>query len=422
MFKGLSKEEKSWIMFDWADSAYTMTVLSVVMAMYFAYAAEAAELDNALAYWGFASGFVTLVAGCASPILGTLSGYSGKKKFLFNFFTFLGIASTAALAFVPYTMWWLLLGVFVVSGIGFNACNKIYDAFLADVSENKNMDRVSSLSFGMGYLGGALGFVLSILALILSMAGVIDLPVVRAYQLAFVITAIWWGVFSIPMIKNVKQKIGVAQEKRYIRKSFMRIGTTLRAISQDKPVLLFLIAFFFYSDGVGSIIRMAVAFGQEIGIDQMMLLAVLLVVQIIAFPFACLYGKLAGKFGAKKLIYFGIATYVVICLLALLMNPVRNLTFLTTIFWLVAALIGTAQGGIQALSRSYFAKIIPKEQSNEYFGIYNVFGRFASIIGTTLFGAVAVITGQPHFGIGVIGVLFVIAAIIFKFVPDDCQL
>ncbi|MCL2560055.1 MAG: MFS transporter [Turicibacter sp.] len=419
MFKGLSKEEKSWIMFDWADSAYTMTVLTVVMSMYFAYAAEASGSDNALAYWGFASGFVTLVAGFMAPVLGTLSGYHGKKKFLFNFFTFLGIASTAALAIVPYTMWWLLLIVFVISGIGFNACNKIYDAFLPDVSEKKNMDRVSSLGFGMGYIGGAVGFILSIIVLVLVMMDVLDWPIVRAYQISFAITAVWWLVFSIPMFKNVKQHIGIEQEEKYIRKSFERVWTTLKDIWQDKRIVLFLIAFFLYSDGVGSIIRMAVAFGDDIGIDQIMLLAVLLVVQFVAFPFAILYGKMAEKFGAKNVIYFGIATYCVICMIGLFMNPARGEDFVTVLFWILAILVGTAQGGIQALSRSYFGKIIPKEKSNEYFGIYNIFGRFASIIGTTMFGFVALVTGQPHLGIAVIVVLFVAAAIIFKFVPDD---
>ena len=444
MFKGLTKEEKSWVMFDWADSAYTMTVLTVVMAMYFAYAAEASGSENALAFWGFASGFVTLVAGFMAPILGTLSGYHGKKKTLFNFFTFLAIAATTALAIVPYTMWWLLLIVFVISGIGFNACNKVYDAFLADVSENKNMDRVSSLGFGMGYIGGAIGFILSIIALVLSMEGVIDLPIVRAYQISFLVTAIWWLVFCIPMFKNVHQKIGVPPEENYVRKSFVRIRTTLEEMGlwlvvgrwirfwdrerrsvpvfltkEQKGILLFLCAFFLYSDGVGSIIRMAVAFGDDIGIDQMTLLAVLLVVQFVAFPFAILYGKMAGKFGAKNVIYFGIGTYCVICMVGLLMNPNRDLEFLTILFWILAVLVGTAQGGIQALSRSYFARIIPKEKSNEYFGIYNIFGRFASIIGTTMFALVSLVTGRPHWGIGVIVVLFISAAILFKYVPDD---
>ena len=422
LFKGLTKEEVSWIMFDWADSAYTMTVLTVVFAMYFAYSANAAGAENATALMGFGNSAVTLIAGLMSPILGTLSGYHGMKKKLFNFFTFIGLAGAIGLAVVPYDAWWLLLIVFVIGTIGFNACNKIYDAFLADVSPKSNMDRVSSLGFGMGYLGGALGFILSIILLVLVLMGVVDVPLSTAYRLSFLVTAIWWGLFSIPMFKNVQQTIGMDPEPRFVQKSFARIGTTLKEMAQDKKIVLFLIAFFLYSDGVGSIIRMAVVLGGDLGIDQMTLLAVILVVQFVAFPCAILYGKLADKFGAKTMIYVGIVTYLVICLIALLMNPDRDLTFLTNLFWALAVLVGTAQGGIQALSRSYFGRIIPKEKSNEYFGIYNIFGRFASIIGTTLFGIVAVATGQSHLGIAVIAVLFIVAAIIFKFVPNDKQL
>ncbi|MCL1948667.1 MAG: MFS transporter [Turicibacter sp.] len=425
MFKGLTKEETSWIMFDWADSAYTMTVLTVVFSMFLAYSVSAsgADSEHVSVFVGFGNTAVTLIAGLMAPILGTLSGYHGKKKILFNFFTFLGIASTVALAIVPYDNWFMLLIVFIISGIGFNACNKIYDAFLPDVSSKANMDRVSSLGFGMGYIGGALGFILSIVLLILSLLGVVDIPVVTAYRLSFVITAIWWGVFSIPMFKNVKQRIGIAPEKNYVRKSFAQILTTLKDIAKDKRVVLFLIAFFLYSDGVGSIIRMAVAVGGDLGIDQMVLLAVLLVVQFVAFPCAIAYGHLAKRFGAKTMIYVGIATYCIICVVALFMDPYAfGIEFVTAMFWVLAVLVGTAQGGIQALSRSYFARIIPTEKSNEYFGIYNVFGRFASIIGTTLFGIVSLATGQPHLGISVIAVLFITAAIIFKFVPNDKSL
>lgn len=424
MFKELSKEERSWILFDWADSAYVMTVLTVVMSMYFSHSAALGGLSEAqgAAYLGFANGFITLIAGLMAPVLGTLSGYIGKKKILFNFFTFLGIAATVALSFVPSDYWWLLLIVFVISAIAFNACNKIYDSFLADVSEKKNMDRVSSLGFGMGYIGGALGFILSIIALILALTGAIDLPIVLAYQISFAVTALWWLLFSIPMIKNVKQQIGVPMEDNYVRKSFVNVWLTMKEIFQNKKIVLFLIAFFLYSDGVGSIIRMAVIYGETIGIGQMTLLAVLLVVQFVAFPFALLYGKMAAKFGAKNTIYFGIATYCVICVIALFMNPSLDMETLTIMYWSLAILVGTAQGGIQALSRSYFGRIIPKEKSNEYFGIYNIFGRFASIIGTTLFGVVSLATGQPHYGIAVIAVLFILAAMIFRFVPDDRQL
>jgi len=419
MFKGLTKEEKSWIWYDWANAAYTMTVMSAIMGVYFAHSARLVGMENHTAYWGFANTIATLVAGILAPILGTISGYHGKKKMLFNFFAFLAILATAGLAFVPEEWWWLLLVVFVFSSIGFSGAIKIYDAFLVDVSEDSKMDRVSTTAFGWGYFGGGLAFIICIVPVVLIEMGHLDWSLVTAYRLAFMVTAVWWLVFSLPIFKNVKQKYGTEVEPGYIRQSFVTVWTTLRDMMRDKRLIYFLLAFFLYSDGVSSIIRMSVIFGEDIGIDVMTLMLVLLAVQFVAFPCAILYGKMAAKWGAKTTIYIGIFTYIVICMIALLMNPERDIEFLTMLFWILAILVGTAQGGIQALSRSYFSKIIPKEKSNEYFGIYNVVGRFASIIGTTLFGLVAVWTGQDHLGIAVIALLFIIAAILFKFVPDD---
>jgi len=421
MFKGLTKEEKSWIWFDWANAAYTMTVMSTIMSLYFILSTNLVGMEGyrATAYWGFGNTIATVIAGLLAPILGTLSGYHGRKKVLFNFFAFLGILATAALAFVPEHSWWLLLTVFVFSSVGFSGAIKVYDAFLVDVSEDEKMDRVSTTAFGWGYFGGGLAFILCIIPVVLVELSIINWSLVTTYRLAFIVTAIWWLGFSLPMFKNVKQKYGTEAEPGYVVQSFVTIVTTLLEMVRDRRILAFIVAFFFYSDGVGSIIRMAVAFGADIGINAMTLLLVLLVVQFVAFPCAILYGKMAKKWGAKVTIYFGIMTYIVICMIALLMNPQRDLEFLTRLFWILAILVGTAQGGIQALSRSYFGKIIPKEKSNEYFGIYNVCGRFASIIGTTMFGWVSIRTGQPHFGIAVIAVLFILAAIIFKFAPDD---
>lgn len=421
MFKGLTKEEKSWIWFDWANAAYTMTIMATMMSLHFSQSAELAGIAEyrSTAYWGFSNTIATLIAGILAPILGTISGYYGKKKVLFNFFAFLGILATASLAFVPEDLWWLLLIVFVISSVGFSGAIKIYDAFLVDVTENEKMDRVSTTGFGWGYFGGGLAFILCIIGVVLVELDVINWSLVAAYRLAFIITAIWWLVFSIPMFKNVKQKYGTTAKQGYIRQSFVNIWITLKEMAKEKHLIYFLIAFFLYSDGVSSIIRMATIYGESVGINIMTLLLVLLVVQFVAFPFTILYGKIATKWGTKTTIYIGIITYVVICMIALLMNPERELEFLTMLFWILALLVGTAQGGIQALSRSYFSKIIPKEKSNEYFGIYNVFGRFASIIGTTLFGLVSIWTGRPHFGIAVIAILFIISAVIFRFVPDD---
>lgn len=421
MFKGLSKEEKSWVLYDLAESPYTITILATIMGMYFLTSAEAAIGDESVAgaYWAFGNTFATLTIGLLAPIVGTLSGYKGKKKLIFNLFAWMGILATVGLAFVPEHLWLPLLIVYIVSHIGFSGANKVYNAFLVDVSTDDRMNRVSTLGFGLGYLGCVPPFILSIAFVVLAQFEIIAMELVTAYRIAFLITAVWWIIFSLPMFRNVHQKYGTDMECGYVRKSFTKVWTTFKDICGHKPIFLFLIAFFLYSDGVSSIISMATVYGMQIGIDQVQLLLVLLVTQLVAGPFAIIYGRLADKFGAKRTIYLGISTYIVICLIALLMNPERDIEFLTLLFWLLAMLVGTAQGGIQALSRSYFGKIIPKEKSNEYFGFYNIFGRLASIIGTTLFGLVSLWTGRPHFGIAVIAVLFILAAIVFKFVPDD---
>lgn len=423
--KGLSKEEKSWILYDWASQGFVMIVMSVVFSMYFMDAArgalgateEAAAQASALA--SLANTVVTIIVGILAPVLGTLSGFKGTKKIIFTFFAYMGILGTIGLAIVPAHMWWLLLVVFAIASVGFSGSNKIYDAFLMDVSPKENMNKVSTLGFGFAYVGGALPFIISIPFIVLASMDILPITVVTAYRISFWIAAFWWIGFSIPMFRNVKQKIGVEREKNFIRKSFVNVWVTFKDIKQHKAILIFLFAFFLYSDGLGSIIRLAVLYGAAIGLSDITLLLVLLVTQFVAFPCAIIYGRMSEKYGAKKVIYFGIFTYVIICIIALFMNPARDIQVLTIMFWSLAMLVGTAQGGIQALSRSYFGRIIPKDKSNEYFGFYNIFGRFASILGTTFYGIVVFFTGRPDYGIAVIVVLFIAAAIVFKFAPDD---
>ena len=424
MLKGLAKEEKSWILYDWASQGYIMIIHSTILGLYFLESAAMASIDEvtANAYWGFGNTIATVIVGIMAPVIGTLSGYKGKKKLMFNFFASIGIIGTIALALVPEHLWWLLLVIFMIASIGYSGSNKIYDAFLMDVSPKENMNRVSTLGFGFGYIGGALPFILSIPLVVMAQLEVIDMPLVTAYRISFWIAAIWWIIFGVGMFKNVHQKIGVDPEPQYIRKSFIGVWTTYKEIRKYKHIWVFLIAFFLYSDGLSSIIRLATTYGRTIGLDAITLLMVLLVTQFVAFPFAIIYGKMAERIGAKKMIYFGIGTYCIICIIALTMNPARDIRFLTFMFWALAMLVGTAQGGVQALSRSYFGRIIPKEKSNEFFGFYNIFGRFASILGTTFFSVISLVTGRAHWGIAGIVVLFIAAAIVFRRVPDDREL
>ena len=327
---------------------------------------------TANAYWGFANSAATMVLVVLSPILGTMADYKGKKKKMFQFFLFTGVGFTALLAFVPSRHWLLLLIVYVITAIGFAGSNIFYDAFLIDVSEDKNMDRVSSLGFALGYIGSTIPFILCMVLVVLATLGIIPVSLEMSYKISFIVTALWWIGFSIPIIRDVHQVYGMDPEAHYVRKSFQRLGRTLKEIRKHRHIFIFLLAYFFYIDGVDTIIKMATAYGSTIGIGSIMLLVILLVTQFVAFPFAILYGKLAEKIGTKRTLNLGILTYCVICIVAFFMSPERDTKTLTIMFWILAMLVGTAQGGIQALSRSYFGKIVPKNQANEFL-VFTIF-------------------------------------------------
>ncbi len=429
MFKNLSKKEISWMFYDWANSAYTMVVTSTIMSLYFLSSAGAALTGKvadpavtANAYWGFANSAATLVLVLLSPILGTMADYKGKKKQMFQTFLFTGVIFTALLAFIPSNQWMLLLVAYVITAIGFAGSNIFYDAFLVDVSEDANMDRVSSLGFALGYIGSTIPFIICMVFVVLATLGKAPFSVETAYKISFIITALWWIGFSIPILRDVHQIYGIEPEPHFVRNSFRRLGQTLKEIRKHRHIFTFLLAYFFYIDGVDTIIKMATAYGSTIGIGSIMLLLILLVTQFVAFPFAIIYGKLAEKFGTKRTLNMGILTYCVICIVAFFMSPERDTKTLTIMFWVLAMLVGTAQGGIQALSRSYFGRIVPKNQANEFFGFYNIFGKFAAILGPILFGWISLATGKANYGVGSIIILFIVGSIIFHFVPDDREL
>ena len=415
--------------YDWANSAYTMVVTSTIMSLYFLSSAGAALTGEvadpavtANAYWGFANSAATLVLVVLSPILGTMADYKGKKKRMFQTFLFTGVVFTVLLALIPSNQWLLLLIAYVITAIGFAGANIFYDAFLVDVAEDANMDRVSSLGFALGYIGSTIPFIICMIFVVLATLGKAPFSVETAYKISFIITALWWMGFSIPILRDVHQVYGIDAEPHFVRNSFRRLGQTLKEIRKHRHIFTFLLAYFFYIDGVDTIIKMATAYGSTIGIGSIMLLIILLVTQFVAFPFAIIYGKLAEKFGTKRTLNMGILTYCVICIVAFFMSPERDTKTLTIMFWVLAMLVGTAQGGIQALSRSYFGRIVPKNQANEFFGFYNIFGKFAAILGPILFGWISLATGKANYGVGSIIILFIVGSIIFHFVPDEREL
>ena len=409
-----TKQEKSWMMYDWANSAYSIIITTAIFPIYYKGVAENAEVSvaNSTAYLGYTISIATFILAMLGPILGTIADYKGMKKKFFLFFFLLGSISTFSLLFVPTDNWLLLLIVYTVTTIGARGANIFYDAYIVDVTNKERMGDVSAKGFALGYIGSVIPFVICIAVIFLAQLEMVPFSETTASRIAFVITALWWIAFSIPLIKNVKQKHGVEPEPRVIVNSFKRLGKTFKEIKKYRNIFLFLIAYFFYIDGVGTIISMSTAYGTDLGLGSTDLIIALLAVQIVAAPFAVLFGKLATKFGAKNMIYTGIIIYIIVCIYAMFLSTVVD-------FWILAMLVATAQGGIQALSRSYFGQMVPNEKSNEFFGFYNIFGRFAAITGPFLMGVTTQLTGSSALGVFSLIILFIIGFIVLLFVPDN---
>jgi UMF1 family MFS transporter len=408
-----SKQERSWMFYDWANSAYSLAITTTILPLYFKLIAEDAgvKASTSTAYWGYVNSFATLLISLLAPILGTIADYKGLKKRFFTFFFVLGLIFTALLAVVPSSQWIWLLVVYVLTAIGFSGANVFYDAFLVDVTTEKRMDKISANGFALGYIGSTIPFILSMILIFLAQKEIIPLSFAAACQLSFLITTIWWGMFTIPMLRNVQQIYYAERQPNPVRNSFRRLQETFRNIKQHKILFMFLLAYFFYIDGVSTIIKMASAYGSDLGISSTNLLIILLITQFVAFPFAWLYGRLTEHFPGKTMLYVAIILYTVLCIYAYFVKT-------TSDFWILALLVGTSQGGIQALSRSYFAKLVPKEQSNEFFGFYNIFGRFAAIFGPLLVGMTTQITNSTNAGVLSIVVLFIIGGFLLIRVPE----
>lgn len=401
-----TKQEVSWILYDCGNSAYSMAITTALLPIYFGMFNKGNAMD--LGYFNSIASFIVAIL---SPILGTIADYKNTKKRFFTFFALLGIIFTGALAVVPYGMWQLLVLFYILTVVGFSGANIFYDSFLVDISSNDRMDKVSANGFAWGYIASVIPFAIS-----LGIIFVLGQDKMIGYQLGFVITALWWGLFTLPMFKHIKQVHYIEREPRPVYNSFKRIVTTIKNMSQYKVILVFMIAYFFYIDGVGTIIKMCVPYAQvvlgEDKFNMFVMLGILLIVQLIAFPCAILYGHLAKKYSAKRMLIIGMITYLIATIYAFNMDSIRDV-------FILGAMIGSAQGGIQALSRSYFAKIIPKKQSNEFFGFYNICGKFAAILGPLLMSITTDVTGNGRYSILAVIPLFIIGLLIFIQLPND---
>lgn len=396
--------EKSWIMYDVGNSAFTLLSTTILPLFFNALAKEAGIADeNYLAYWGYTHSITTIIVVLLGPILGAIADNSGSKKKIFAMTVLFGVLTMCGLA-LPVS-WFTFLVFFVIARVGYQSSLIFYDSMLTDVTKDGRMDKLSSYGYALGYIGSVVPFILSLLVVLGKDRLGINMQIAMAIAIA--INAIWWLLFTVPLFKNYKQKNIDRSEQFRASMVFVSLWRTLKNISQDKKILFFLLAFFFYIDGVYTIIDMAVSYGDSIGLDSQSLLLALLLTQFVAFPFAILFGKLAKKYPNHVLIQICIVAYTLITAFAVQLDKEWE-------FWFLAVMVGMFQGGVQALSRSYFGQLIPRHKSSEYFALYDIFGKGASITGTTLVAVVSQITGRQQLGILAIVVLFVIGFLLFR--------
>ncbi|MBF9017401.1 MULTISPECIES: MFS transporter [unclassified Oceanispirochaeta] len=407
----LTKSERSWVLYDWANSAYSITITTAIFPLFFGQIAREGGLADttSTAVLGYGNSFYALIIAILAPILGTMADYKGMRKKFFTVFLVVGTLATAMMIFIQPGAWLTAIILYMLTALGFAGANIFYDSCLVDVTEPDRMDVVSTRGFGWGYIGSTFPFVASLVVIFLMAGGDMSVLNITGVRIAFIITALWWFGFSIPFLKNVKQRYGIEPSPRPIRDAFGRLYQTFKHIRSYKKIFLFLLAYFFYIDGVGTIIKMATDYGSKMGISSTILLLDLMALQIVAFPFALLYGVLAKKTSTRFMLFVGIGIYSIITILGTLL-PFMGPDMLIPMFILISFLVATSQGGIQGLSRSYFGALIPPDQAGEFFGFFDIFGKFAAIMGPFIMGFATQATGSYSVGIGCIIILFALGA------------
>ncbi|MGF0018394.1 MFS transporter [Sporofaciens sp. SGI.106] len=400
----LTKLEKAWVLYDVGNSAFVLLV-STIIPIYFNYLSESAGISSAeyLAYWGYAASIATLAVAVIGPVFGTLADTRDFKKPVFVVSLMVGAIGCLALGLSE--SWIVFLGIFIIAKIGYSSSLVFYDSMIQDVTTPERLDVVSSQGYAWGYIGSCIPFVAS-LGIVLG-AGSLGISMKTAMMISFLIVAVWWVGTTIPLLRGYKQIYYVEVRGNVISQSFGRLFDTMKDMKNEKRILWFLIAYFFYIDGVYTIIEMATAYGTALGLNTTGLLLALLVTQIVAFPFAIIFGRLSEKYPTERLIMICIGAYFGIAVFALFMRTQIQ-------FWILAVCVGMFQGGVQALSRSHFAKLIPPQKSGEYFGILDICGKGASFIGTALVGLVSQVTGDANKGVGVLTLVFVLGFFLFR--------
>jgi len=405
----------AWCMYDWANSAFATTVMAAVLPTYYgAVAAAGLPGNTATVYWGYTSALAMLINAIMSPILGAVADYLGAKKRFLAFFAVLGIFFTSLLVLVGKGDWLLALILYVLGYIGFGGANVFYDSLLPHIAKPEDIDYVSSKGYALGYLGG--GLLLAVNIVMILFWSKLGLPSQEmASRLSFLSVGIWWAVFSIPILRIVPEPVVPETRRERInpfKAAFQRLGNTFRDIQQYRELMKFIVAFWLYNDGIGTIIKMATIYGTEIGIGQTDLIGALLLTQFVGIPFSLLFGKLAKWLGTKRSIYLALGVYTLISIAGYFMTSAWQ-------FWLLAGMVGLVQGGSQALSRSLFGVMVPKPKSAEFFGFYDVSSKFAGIVGPAVFAMVGQLTGSSRLSIVSLIIFFVSGALILTQVNEE---
>ncbi len=405
-----TKAEKSWILYDVGNSALVLLATSVIPIYFNSLAAKDPGVESvAVGAWGAAETVASLIIALLMPVLGSIADMEGMRKKFIVGCVGTGVVATVAMGFPSH--WLAFLIIYIISSVALNGSFVFYDALLVDATTDDRMDEVSAQGFAWGYVGSCIPFILCLL--IVLNAENFGLSMQTAMLIAFIITSAWWAAFTIPLVKNVHQRSFKPKEPHALRKAISGLGGTLRDIWHNEAMRYFIISYFFYIDGVHTVIKMSTSYGSNLGIEGTQLVLALLVTQFVAWPSSIIYGRLGKKLGTKTMLLVGIVGYFGITLFAAF--------FLRTAveFWVLAIAVGLFQGGIQALSRSQFGKLCPKDRANEYFGFFDIFGKYAAILGTGLVSVFTFLTHNPSLGVLSISLLFVIGFLVMLKVPSE---
>ena len=415
IFKKYKKDAISWALYDWANSAFATTVMAGFFPIFYKsyWAIDLSNLEST-AMVGYANSLSGLIVVLLAPILGAYADIGTKRKKLLLLFASLGILCTASFYFIPQGEWMLAALLYAIAAVGFSGGNVFYDSLIVSVSDNENRNRVSALGYSLGYLGGGLLFLINVIMFLNPQLFGIESQS-NAVLLSFFMVAVWWAFFSIPLLRNVKEQESERENPRFfqaLKQSFNEVYQTLTEVRKYKNVAIFLLAYWFYMDGIDTIVRMATAYGTDIGLEASSMITALILTQFVGFPSTLIFGYFADRLGFKKILTIGILIYILISIFASRITTAAE-------FYAMAIVVGLVMGGVQAVSRAYFSSIIPKDKEAQFFGFYNLVGKSAVVAGPALLAWISMIFNTPRAGILGLLVLFIPGLILLWMIPKE---